>query len=267
MPVDEQPVETDAQATTDFEAELGTQPTEVTPPVEPAATPEPVAPELEFVQVSRQDYEQFRTSATKIQEVSAALEKLTGTTYGRIGGLERALKERQAETPAGQAITLTDEDFAEMTAEFPEFASMQRKTMERILSKLKGTGAPAFDDAKLGELVHSRLSPEVQKIREESSMDLMDSLEPDWRTLVNSPEYQGWMAQQSQEYQKQIAETWKPAVLRQSISKFRTDTKPVTAKPPAPKGNRFATAVVPRGAGGHTPSSSTEEDDFNAALK
>ncbi len=146
---------TDAQVDAAFAEGFG--PSTDTPTEQPElaenAEPAPEVPPIpvpEYVQVTKQQLEQFQSNATKVQEITAALEQRFGTAFGKIGGLERTLKELQTATPAGQAVQIDDKDFAEMEADFPELAKMSKAALGRILSRLKGTGTPAFDEKKIG---------------------------------------------------------------------------------------------------------------------
>lgn len=274
---------TDEQADAAFESGFGEEtPTETpapsTPEPQTQAVEKPVQqpppPQIEYVQLPKSDYETFRQNATKVQEISAALEKLSGTAFGKIGGLERTLKQMQDATPQGQSVSLTDEDFKELLEEYPEFGAMTRKTMERIFSRLKGTGAPAFDEEKVGSVFQSRFQTEREKIRqeltEEYATKFMDWNHKGWRQTVNSPEYQAWMGTQPQDYQKKIAESWDPSEITDSIDQFKAHqekTKPTPPLPPRDKPTgRFRAALVPKGAGGQQTAES-EDDEFERGYK
>lgn len=256
----------------EFDAAFNGTPTEPralpAPATEPAPTPEPPAPE--YVQLTKAERDQLLSGVTRVDTIQASLDKMWGQSSSRFGRLEDRLKHFDS-APPGQPVELNDEDFAEMKAEFPEFASMQRKTMERILSRLKGSGAPAFDEEKIHTLVQSRVTPEIQRVREEAAVDVMDALEPDWRQTVNSPELRAWIATKPPDYQKSFEETWKPSEMRKIIAEFREQTKPappaapVPTPPRAPDG-RFKAALVPKGTGGPA-SPASDEDEFEQGYK
>lgn len=268
QPVDV-PEPTDAEADADFaagfDAPSAPAPTEPTAspaivdPLESHADPDDV-PAPEFVQLTKESHQQLLDGVAQIDTIKAALEERFGKVFGTMGGLQRTLKQIQDATPSGQAVELSNEDLKELAEDFPELTDKMLTGLNRAMSKLKGTG-PAFDEAKMGTLIESR----VQKIREDSALEVMDLVSAGWRDTVNSPEYREWLAAQPADYQAKINDTWSPSLMQGSITKFK---EAQAAKPKASanaRPDRFAAAVVPRGAGGHSPSTS-EDDDFLAGF-
>lgn len=261
----------DAQADADFAEGFGQSetPTEETPPVvdepvetlepEPVATPETPTP-VELTKLDEAQIQRILASVQTVDNIQATLEKSFGTAFGKIGGIERTLKSLQEATPSGQALTVSAEDFEEMKADFPELADMHVKGLNRALSKLKGTGgAPAVDQGQVNAIVAS----EVAKVRKESALQVADLTLKGWRQQVNSPEFQAWFATQGAE------DPESPVVLGQHLDAFKAhQEKTQQAKPKTPaalsRRDRLVEAVVPRGAGGHAPAASSEEDIFQA---
>lgn len=226
---------------------------------QPAAAAKPAVklPDLDEAQIQR-----ILGAADRVDTVTAALEKLSGTAFGKIGGLERTLKQLQEGTPSGQAVTLSVDDMEEMKADFPELADMTVKGLNRALSKMKGTGgAPAVDPAQLGQIVDQR----VQVVKEQLALEAADIHMPGWRETVNSPDFKSWLTTQPAEYQETINNTWRPSELNGSIQKFNQAKQ---AKPTKPAGNRreqLEEGLTPRGVGGHA-SGRSEQDEFEAGF-
>lgn len=226
---------------------------------QPAAATKPAVklPDLDEAQIQR-----ILGAADRVDTVTAALEKLSGTAFGKIGGLERTLKQLQEGTPSGQAVTLSVDDMEEMKADFPELADMTVKGLNRALSKLRGTGGSSVDPAQLGQLVKQ----EVQVVKEQLALEAADIHMPGWRETVKSPDFKSWLTTQPAEYQENILNTWKPSELNGSIQKFNQAKQ---AKPTKPAGNRreqLEEGLTPRGIGGHATGSSGE-DDFVGGYK
>jgi len=239
---------------TDEEDETAPETAESSDPTEPAP------PRT----LTAEEYEAWLAKVAEVDNLKAALTKLESTTAGRIGGLQRELRERQAQTPVGQTVKVTAEDFTEMQRDFPELVNLTVNGLNRALEKVKGTGE--FDPQAFEQKVTERVTAETQQIK----LDLMDSVREDWREVVNSEPYKQWLATQPVEYQTQVLDSWSPRVVLGSIKSFETATKPpVTPSDPTPptpptRSRRLAAAVAPKSAGGAgSPTAKTEDDYFN----
>lgn len=234
-------------------------------PVASTAQPESVPVEPVLAKITDEDWKKTMASATKIDEIAAALEQRFGAAFGKIGGLEQTVRALQTATPAGHAIEITDEDFKEMQQDFPDLAAMQIKGLNRALSRLKGTGPATVDPAVIETLVDQR----VQHREEQRAMEQMTSRRADWKEIVGDQEkptpYRTWLSQQDTDYQALVAGTWDPEVIDKSIDTFLKQQ----AKPQAPKGKpgdsrreMLVGGIAPRSAGGSHPKARTEEDEM-----
>jgi len=287
--------QTDAQADADFDGgfvavtaapteptaspvadEPQTETPETTEPAEPATEPAP-----EFVPLTKAQYDELLSSAAQVKEIKGALEKQFGTAFGKIGGIERTIRELQDATPKGQTLSLSEDDFEEMKADFPDIAKMTVAGFNRALAKIKGTGpattaqpAQTFDPKQIDALVTERLGPEItkvrQEVRQEAAMDVVDSLNPGWRKTVNTQEWKDWVMAQPEEERQTILNSWRPSEVLSALTKFNehiTAAKKPAPKPKAdPKPNRFASNVAPKSAGGVSPAQ-PDEDDFDVGFK
>lgn len=233
-----------------------------------SSEPAPQSPaEPVLAKISEADWKKAIEGVTKIEEISAALEKRFGTAFGKIGALEGVLKQIQSATPAGQAIQVTEADFDEMLRDFPDLTAMQVKGLNRALSRMKGTGAaPVLDPATIEEIVDRRI-----RARDESrAIEQMTKRRTNWAEITGPADsktpYRQWLGTQTPDYQRMIAETWDPDVIDKSIDTFLKQSQPPKAKPSAPGDSRrqvLAGGVTPRSAGaGPGPKPKTEEDYF-----
>jgi hypothetical protein len=244
-------------------------------PADPAVV-EPTAPE--YVQITKEDFQRLNASAAAVEELRATLTSQGDKTFGKIGGLERVIKELQSATPAGEAVELSEEDMADFAAEYPELASLQRTVLNKALSKIKlrGTGtAETIAPEQIDEMVAKRLDPALKGVDErvehlvESRLLSRDF--PDWREIVDAgnPEsknpYRTWLASQPAEYQNQVNSATSSDIVRSSITKFKDAEK--AAKAISQRQSRVEAAVTPRGAGGNAASTPTDDDEFEAGFK
>lgn len=257
--------EAEAELAAGFGDEPGVVTTEPTGESLPAAeiidpletTPETVAEstalEPEFVQFTKAERQQLLDDAAALK---AALGQLEGKAFGKMGELQRTIKQMQEATPKGQAIEISADDFKELSDQFPEVAGMQIAGLTRVLSKLKGTG-PAVDPDAI------RAS-----IREELALDILDADVEGWRETVNSDGYKSWLAAQSADYQALMNTTEKPSDIKKSLKSFaaaqaaKPKTKAPAADPAALRRQRMEAAVVAPSAGGGGPQGKTATDHF-----
>lgn len=247
---------------------------------EAAAQAEPVAqdpPAPEYVQITREDLAGLKASAAAVEELRATLTSQTDKTFGKIGGLERLVKELQATTPSGEAVELSEEDMAEFAQEYPELANMQRAVLNKALGKIKlrGTGTEqGFAPEQIDELVSQRLQPALDGVSEQVERlvesRLLAKEHPDWKEIVDAgnPDsknpYRTWLAAQPAEYQTQVNTSSDSGVIGASIAKFKTAAKAQQAI--SQRQSRIDAAVTPRGVGGNAAPSSSDDDDFNAGF-
>lgn len=242
---------------------------------EPAAV-EPPAPE--YVQITKEDLERLNASAAAVEELRATLTSQGDKTFGKIGGLERVIKELQQSTPAGEAVELSEEDMAEFAQEYPELASLQRTVLNKALGKIKlrGTGtAETFAPEQIDEMVAKRLDPALKEVDErvEHMVEsrLLAKEHPDWKEIVDAgnPEsknpYRTWLATQPAEYQAQVNSATNSDLISSSITKFKDAAK--AAQAISQRQSRIEAAVTPKGAGGNAAPSNSDDDDFEAGFK
>lgn len=222
---------------------------------QPVEEQEPEEPK--YRQITEEDYNRFTTNAAAVDEMRATLGKQVDTAFGKIGGLERVIKQFQESTPAGHAVEITEDDFAELRDEFPELVGPQLKALQRVASKMRGTGQPSQ------QINGDSL---VLQAKTEIATETLAETHPDWRNVVGAPDsqndYRKWLTSQPQDYQKRVSETYSPVVIGRSIDKFRDHQEQLKK---TERRDRFEQAVTPRGEGGHEPPAD-DDDAFNAGF-
>lgn len=213
-------------------------------------------------------------AAAAMETLKDSLTRQVGGVHGKMGGLERTIKELQAQTPAGQSLELKPEHFEEMQKDFPDLVDMTVKGFNRALkaSNVKGTAPAATPEpidiqAQVREGIQAVMPEVIQTAEETATKRMMRSIRPDWETVVHSPDYLAWLKTQPAEYHDKIQNSWEIADVKESIEKFdafkqqQAAPKPKTpVVPEKPKG-RFAAAVQPKSAGGGTGTAVATEDD------
>lgn len=194
---------TDTAADADFDSgftpDLDT-PTE-TPAVEnepesaeaPAPAPaveESPAPKL--AQVTEDQFRELFEKAQQVDQTRAELNKFRDTVFGSLGGLKQSIDRMQAQ---GGRVELSEEDFADLRAEYPELADVQFKVFNKILARQPG-GAPVPEEleTRVVQKFNDELGSRVDRTRGEIIDSHLDSVvDGDWKQVVASPEFGKWL--------------------------------------------------------------------------
>lgn len=282
-----------AAAEDDFDAGFSgaATPTEKTPPAEQAQdagetkgeggeTPPAETTPPEYVQVTKQELEALKALSTQIEQIRAEAKKGIDTAHGRHGELVRKLQEIQSATPAGYEVEVTDDIVADLAEEFPELGQKALSAFKKFAGKLKGTKPAGVDTAEVEKRIVAQ--------RQEIAREVLDITHEGWEETVGLPDAQGnipdtayrrWLANQDEDYRKEVTSTWSAAKLAKSIDKFKRDEKAAAekavaaakaaapaAKPTATRSDRLAAAVTPKGESGAAPAP-TSDDEFEAGFK
>lgn len=277
-----------AESDADFESgfkETGDELTQPEKENKPAAETKPVVEvpavvppvESKRATLSEQQVAHLLSSAKSVEELKAAMESRFGSAFGKMGGLERTIKELQAGTAAGEAVELTDADLAELTKEFPDVAVHVSTGLKRILSRIKGTkSAPAFDPETVKPIATEVM---IQRQRENELEELSEN-HPNWNEVIGpvgtKTPYREWLGQQPGAYQTLVGNSWRASTVGRSIERFEAhqaqETRKAEAaekaknkKTPSQTATRaeiLAEAVNQRGTPGFE-SGKSADDEFN----
>jgi hypothetical protein len=236
---------------------------------QPAVPPAEQTPEPEFVQITRTQFDDILRKAGEVDNLKANLQQTADRVYGKIGGVERILKDLR-EQPAGQPLKLSEDDFAELKAEFPDLAALHMKGMQRMLEKLP-LRAAAVDPEAIEKVVQERTATVRTEVIDSRLDEIIDG---DWREEVKKPEFDAWLSKQADDV-KALGESssLRDAAKMIRLYKAHRDAPPPQPTPaPAPaasptRSRVLAAAVAPKGTVGKSPASPSDDDDFEAGLK
>jgi len=232
-------------------------------PAEPAA--EPV-----YAKITQADYEKLLAQVGEVPAIKAENKRLFDTAFGKLGGMQQLVDQLKASTAPGAAVTVSEEDFAELAAEYPELAKLQMKGMNALLSKMKATGtgesaapvsaaAPAVDPEQVIQQAEQRIEQKLEFKR-------FTRAHPDWKAVVDGEQFKAWIAKQPADVQQGYQESWDSDVTIPILNSFKAALKaPDPAPAPTTRQQRLSSAVPPRGTGGHA-AKPTEDDDFLAGF-
>ena len=251
--------EDDAAAQAAFDAEVGGGiPTETPEPkpaeeVKPEVKPEPEpAPAVEYAQITKAEYADLMAKASQVDKA-----------FGKIGGIERVLQ--QLQTP-GQAVEVNEEDFAALSAEFPELAKTLIESQKKAFARIKG--AATVDPAVVEKIVSER----VEKTRKEMIDSTLDQIVGgDWVADRHSEEFVKWESEQPAEVKALVdSNDLRDAARMMRMWKAHKDApKPAPVPPPKPSSRRQqleAAAATPKGTGGSIQANPNSDEAAQAAF-
>jgi hypothetical protein len=243
----------------------------VIPETVPAVS-EPPVPEVKYAQVTEDQLSEL----LKLQGKMGKLDE----GFGTLGHLKQMVQQIQAQNADGKPIEVTDDDMADLKAEFPEFSDLTKKVLAKVVGKLKGTGghaAPVDTEAIVAQAEARAEARVFEKIQKDAEADLR-SEHPDWRQTVWGDQDDGktafkdlktpftaWLEKQPEPIRRRIVNSNNPDFLSKQLTRFKEET---AEKPrvPTPKPNertaRLAASVTPKGV---APSGSPPEENSMAS--
>lgn len=255
---------------------------------------EPEAPAL--ATITQAEYQDLLKKAGSIDEVKAESKRQFDVAFGRIGGLQRFMEQLQSSNQSGEAIQVSEDDFEELKAEFPELAAPHVKGLNRALAKLRGNGGSAIDPQVIDQMFGERFAKQAEAIRSEVVDASLEAVFPGWADEVRSTGFNDWLKTQPGWRPEMETDAWKDAINDENspLSKWVKEnpnsaiaysfsnnvgdaarmlrmyeaSKNGGAPGPAHNSTRqkiLEANVNPRGTGGHAPGRS-DDDDFEAGF-
>lgn len=259
---------TQAAASTDGTTAAAAAPT-ATPAPAPAAKVEVDAQELEALR-------QRAAAADSSQEQLAGMQKKFDQAFGQIGSLKQAIDKLRTDTPAGEKVQVSAEDFKELVEAYPDIGRMTVESLNKVLAKVRGTGGA--DPEAIDRLVSERVQAARTEINGQVTDAVLNGIIPRWREAVNTPAFEEWLkAQQAQVQQLAESDDLGDAATMLRLYRRHTERPAATPAPapapgngqgkPNPRARQLAAAVPQRGDGAPAPATANEDDDFDAGFK
>lgn len=243
-----------------FAAGLQDEPTatpavEQAPEAEQAEQAETVAELPKYAQITEEQWQEIQTRAARADELKATLEKVSGTAFGKIGGIERTLQQLQS-SGVGE---VSAEDFSKLRDEFPDLAEMLVEGLNSALKK--APRAASVDLSEVETKFNAALAERLDAQELAFETRLLTSKHKDWREVVATPEFQAWQMTKPLTFQQQLAGR-DSDFIADALTEFKTARKSADANT---RRGRMDAAVTPRGTGGNA--TNDIEDPFMAGLR
>jgi hypothetical protein len=265
----------DTAAQPGTEAATGTQAT-TQPAAAPTATPAPAA--AAKVEVDAAELEALRQRAAAADaagEQIVGMQKKFDQAFGQIGSLKQAIDKLRTDTPAGEKVQVSEEDFKELRAAYPDIGQMTMDSLNRVLAKVRGTGGA--DPEAIDRLVSERVQVARNEINGQVTDAVLNGIVPRWRQAVNTPAFDTWLKSQPAEVQA-LAESDDLGDAATMLRRYRRHIDaPVTSPAPPPNAGNgkpnprqraLAAAVAQRGDGSPPAAApATDDDDFASGFK
>jgi hypothetical protein len=224
--------------------------------VEVPSTPEP---EVVYAKITDAQFQKLLNDVAGAQDARTAVEKVRGDAFGKIGGLERTIRQLQESTPVGQAITVKAEDLASF-GDMPDIAVKLAEDLTKVLWKFKGTSpAPVVvdqeaEDLRIATMVDTRVAKERLAIEQKFAVERLADRHEDWEAVVGAPTqvtpFRTWLKAQGSAYETNVLQSWDPRVTSKALDIFKAQAKKVVAAPAkavSDRAARLAEAAPSRG--------------------
>lgn len=212
---------------------------------EPVVEPEP-EPEPEPVRIAGYTEDELRAKLAELDR----LKERDAKVWGTLGSLKQAIDQR----PTG--VKITKEAFKRTAAEFPEMAEMLADDLSQI-----GLPSGGFDSGAVERVIEEKIAKE----RQASEVKLLSVMHPDWKRLVQEPEFAEWKATLPSEQQDVLDNGWDAISIGEGLSTFK-EWKSKATQAAASKRQRLEAAIAPKTATRVAPVQ-TAEDAFLAGFR
>lgn len=219
-------------------------------------TPEAVEPAPEPTRFAGRTEDEIATLLAEIPSMREGYRKQIDNLAGNYGKLNAAFQRLQQDTPQGEAVAVTDEDLADMSAQFPELAGMTKAALNNVLKRINLRGGTSIDPAAIGENVNKLVGERVTSEMVKLNTKFLGVLSPGWDKVIGMPDpvtnefpktpYREWLAQQPTDYRQRIADSVDAFEISESIKTFSA-AQDVVAKKQSQNKQRLTNAIQPTG--------------------
>ena len=213
-----------------------------------------------YARVTEAQFNDLVSKANSVDTLKDEYTRKLDQAFGKIGSIQQLLAQKQAETPTGQAVEISDDDLAEL-ADFPEIAAGLKNALSKVAGKMRGTGqAPDLD---------SVIAQRFDSLKEETTVavetKLLSRAHRDWKETIQTPDFQQWLSAKPQEFQTQLLSSVDSEFIGDALTEFKESRAAKPSSRTTARADRFAAAVNPKSAGGNPPGRS-EDDEFEAGF-
>lgn len=226
---------------------------------------QPASTEPEYVQLTRQEWEDMKARAARIDEIRATQDK----SFGTMGGTIREIRQRIDAITNGKRVEIEQSAIDELRKDGFE---AHAQALEKIRELQVVAGASADDIEKI---VEERVNTGVSAYKQKLEARLLRKVHPDWETYQTAPEFEKWVAAQPAEYQQKLiaaSNEWDSDVIAEAMTQAKAAAKAAASTSRQPQrrpDSRQAVldqAIQPRGTGRATQSRLSAEEAMAAGF-
>lgn len=175
---------------------VNTPPEEKSETVKDESPPQSVETPAPPAGISKEQLDALYASANTVEELKQGLAKLRDDAFGRLGGLERSLKQTGE---AGFEWDIATEDLKDIEEQVPFLAPALQKTLANLAKKAKvkvPIAQPIDVDAVKRELkgdFDRQLQEQGVNTFKATQSAILDYAHPGWIQTVQRPEFHAWL--------------------------------------------------------------------------
>ena len=213
---------------------------------EPAKAPEPSEDVINAI-AAKLGVEDIKQRLSLVDELKGRESKV----FGSLGAMRQKIDALQR----GGARQLSHDDFAELNAEYPDFAPLLVAGLNRALAGQPAVSQEVQPPEQQQPSAPVRTVDDVALAQEELAIS-----HGDWKDVVQTEGFQKWKTSLSPQRQKVLDNSWNVAVLSRVLDEYKATLAPKKARQ-----ERLEAAITPRGVQRSTPAQ-TIEDAFLAGF-
>lgn len=213
---------------------------------EPAPEPEPE--ELVFAGYKESEIKALLERVSEIDK----LKEREAKVFGTIGSIKQQVDTLKNAAP--QTVKLNPDGFKRLSAEFPELAQMLTEDLGEAIQSAPGVVPEAS----------KQFEERLQEVERKAEMKLLTVMQPDWKKVVPSEEFQKWKETLDESVRTELDSSWDSTFIAERIREFK-DWKGKAEQAKQNKQRRLETNVTPQGA--PRPTAPSDEDEFLAGYK
>lgn len=230
---------------------------------------EPVDVPPEYVQMTKQQFDDMQNRLGEIDNLKTAHAK----TSGSIGTLNQVIEQLRATTAPGKAVDLSADVVDGLKDQFgDELSGAVLDVLRKAAPALRGTGT-AFDPASLDAKFAETSTRIRSSVKTEILQDMLTDAHPDWVTVRDTQEFKDWKTKLPENVRKTLDTTNSVAYLSGKLTEFKGSLKKKQdaatsganrQQQAAARGDArrqtMQAAVQPRSDGGNPPAKNANDD-------
>ena len=205
--------------------------------------------ETETVTVTKDKFDKLLKSVEGAEATSRRAQEGLEKAFGHIGNQGETIRQMQALNAKSGHGTLTAEDLAELSENYPEIAEplLKAYTKARARAQVQPTPRPPAQPPQQAGITNDVANAMVEEATYRVESNMLNKRYPDWQEKVQlGTPFRKWLEKQPEDYRKQTEATTSPTELIEAFDRFNKQAV-VKGKKKASREAKLKRAEVSKG--------------------